>query len=586
MTSLPLLLLLFSQAAPAPQEEPCTEGRISHVFVDNHSIFDPASMPEGRWLRWSYRAANAVHVQTRREFIEGQLPFSPGDCFDAELARESARTLREFRFIAGADVFGVEQPDGTVHVVVDTHDEWTTKASVLLRFEHEIEFDGASIVEENFLGRGIAVGLFYTRRDGQRDAGMGLEVPRIRGSRWDGRLSVGTTRIGGRVEHLVIRPFIGERPGVALRQGVSHRRDFFNYVLDDGELSHLVVPVQEERLDLAMAQRSGGPGDLFVLGGGLSWERVGTGTVTEVQGVQGGDFDGRAPTDAERVRHLASQLGNRQALRASVLAGVRRLTFEERRGLDAVAGVQDLPFGYEALLTVGPSVAATGPGPSDVFTRVDLFGGAAPGEALAFGSLSAEARRRSDGRWRDVLVESRALAYHDVEGWGGPTLVLRGAAQLGLHTRAPFQLVLGGPDGVRGYSDAELPGGRRVVGSAEGRWVLPGPFPELVDLGLTVFGDAGRVWPGDAPFGRDSGWRSAVGAGLRFGFPAGSSSVVRVDVVVPVDGATAARPLLRISAREWIGLLDDGRNPQLRRSRRSGLGTDFTGIAREQRPPG
>ncbi len=585
--TLSALLLLFQISVPPPGPGICPDGRITHVFIDNHSIFDPASMPEDGRIRWAYRLANTVHMRTRAEFIQDQLLFRKGDCYDPEIVEESARLLREFRFIAGADAFAVEQPDGNHHVIVDTHDEWTTKLALIARFDQGLQLDGAQIIEENFLGRGIAVGAFYRQRDERRDLGLGLEIPQIRQSRWDGHVGIGVTRIGEVVEQAFIRPFPGERPGTAFRERAFHRRDFFNYVLPgDHQYSHLVVPLQEEHVQVAMARRSSWSDGLVTFGTGLSYERVGGGSAEEVEGVTRGDFGDREPVDAELSHPLLPHLANRQALRLSILGGTRNVRFAQRRGLDPVRGVQDIPLGHELLVTVGPSIGSTGVGAGpDIFSSVEFFAGADSGETMGFIGISGEGRWETADDWRDILVEGWALAYRETAGLGGPVLVLRGATHAGWSTASPFQLVLGGPEGVRGYSDWDHPGGRRVVFSGESRWRLSTPYPDFADFGLTLFGDVGRMWAGDAPFGRDSGWRSTAGGGLRVGFPAGSSSVIRFDLAWPLEGQDRS-PILRISAREWIGLLDDNRSLQLLRSRRSGLTTDFTGVARERRPPG
>lgn len=577
----------------SPGDDSCAGGRISHVFIDNHSIFDPSAIPDDGKVRWAYTLANRVHMRTREEFIRNELLFREGDCFDTGLVQESARALRAFRFIAGADVYGVSQPDGTTHVVVDTRDEWTTKLALSARFDDGIRFEGGYLVEENFLGRGIALGAFYLERDQRRDVGGLLAVPRIRHSRWDGRLSAAATRIGGSLEQAVIHPFTGEHPGVGLRQTLAVRRDLFSYLLPGGsELSHVVIPLQEERAELGLARRVGAPGHLFLYGGGLTFERVGLGSPDEAEAVRGGSYGDRVPAAPELASALEGQLHDRQALRLNILLGYRGIRFVERRGYDAVTGLQDLPLGREATFTVGHSLGSTQTDqPGDLFSRVDLFRGGSVGPLLAFLSLSSEGRRRQGSasggnRWRDVLAEARGLAYWHPSPDRSTTLVLQVAAQGGWHTDSPFQLSLGGPDGVRGYSETDHPGGRRFVASLEGRWELPGPFPDLFDVGATAFTDAGRMWAGDVPFGQNSGWRTTVGAGLRLGFPTGSSRVIRIDVAVPTDAGVPHRPILRISAREWIGLLEDTRNVQLLRSRRSGLSSDFTGVAQERRPPG
>lgn len=585
--TLSTLLLLLQVTGPLPEAPSCPNGEITHVFIDNHSIFDPASMPEDGRIRWAYRLANTLHLRTRADFIEDQILFQEGDCFDQEVVDESARLLREYRFIAGADAFAVEQPDGSVHVIVDTNDEWTTKLAILARFDQGLELDGAQLIEENFLGRGIALGAFYLERDERRDLGLGLEVPQIGKSRWDGHLGLGATRIGEVVEQAFIRPFSGERPGTAFRQRIFHRRDLFNYVLPDNEqYSHLVVPLQEEHIQLAAARRIPWSDGLVTIGGGLSYERVGGGSADQVEGITRGDFANREGVGVELSDPLLPHLANRHALRIGILAGTRSLRFAQRHGLDPVRGVQDIPLGHEVLLTVGPSIGSTGAGASsDIFSDLEVFAGVGTGSTLGFIGVSAEARWETRGAWRDVLLDGWGLAYHEMASLGDPVVVFRAATHAGWSTSSPFQLVLGGPDGVRGYSDWDHSGGRRIVFSGESRWSLSTPYPDFADFGVTLFGDVGQMWAGDAPFGRDSGWRSTVGGGLRVGFPAGSSSVIRFDLAWPLEGQDRT-PVLRISAREWIGLLDDNRNPQLLRSRRSGLTTDFTGVARERRPPG
>lgn len=102
---------------------------------------------------------------------------------------------------------------------------------------------------------------------------------------------------------------------------------------------------------------------------------------------------------------------------------------------------------------------------------------------------------------------------------------------------APFQLALGGANGVRSHVDYELPAARTLVMRVEEQW-NPGLFEPNADVGLTFFADVGRGWAGAVPFGTDSGWRHGAGAGLRLGFPAGTGTVLRVEVAWPTsDGA-------------------------------------------------
>jgi hypothetical protein len=106
----------------------------------------------------------------------------------------------------------------------------------------------------------------------------------------------------------------------------------------------------------------------------------------------------------------------------------------------------------------------------------------------------------------------------------------------------------------------------------EDRLVLPWPPPTDVDLGLTVFSDIGRVWPGDVPFGVDSGWKAGVGFGLRIGFPPRTRNVWRTDIVFPV-GAGGGDPIFRVTF-ELNRLRTGFFTPDVLRSRRLNLGPD------------
>jgi hemolysin activation/secretion protein len=109
----------------------------------------------------------------------------------------------------------------------------------------------------------------------------------------------------------------------------------------------------------------------------------------------------------------------------------------------------------------------------------------------------------------------------------------------------PYQVALGGEEGVRGYNEEDLPTGTTFVASQEARVNLPW-FRPAVGLGLTGFFDVGRGWAEEVPFGMETGWRTAVGGGIRIAFPAGSGTVTRLEIAWPIDAARGDRgPVIR-----------------------------------------
>lgn len=583
---LPLILLtLFPLAEP-----PCPEGVVSHVFVDNHSIFDAPSLPDNPRVRWIYRAANRIHVRTRPSFIRGEVLLGPGDCLNEALVAESARILRSFQFIADADVFGVRQPDGTHHLIVETRDEWTTKTAGDVSFRGGIRLTEFSVVEENLFGRGLTLGVFMLDDEVVRERGGLLRVPRVGRRNWDLDLSAARTRVGTSWKQGWVHPFMGEVGTLAFRQSAQRTAGEFAWVLPRGSQNqHLVAPIETGGAEVVLARRIGTPGSYLVVGGGWSREWMRPGDRTQIEGVRRGDFDVRYPVDPQVQRSLEEELTHRDVDRLHWMGGVRRVRYVSLRNLDAIAGLQDVPLGTELLVSVSPTLVVR-EGGHDRLLRGELFWGAHEAPFVVQARAVLEGRDRpttvespgTEGRFHDVIAGAYLLVYRVHEAPSSRTQVVRVGADGGWQTKHPFQLTLGGPSGVRGLDLHDEPGSRRIVVSIEDRIRLRSPLPDMFDLGTTLFMDAGRILPGQRPWEEDSGWRTSLGIGLRLGFPAGSASVIRMDIAVPMQGS-GRRPVVNIHARDWLGLEDALRRLDLDRSRWHGVGLRFPGVA--QRGP-
>src|SRR5690606_37435690 len=108
------------------------------------------------------------------------------------------------------------------------------------------------------------------------------------------------------------------------------------------------------------------------------------------------------------------------------------------------------------------------------------------------------------------------------------------------------------------------------------RFYIGWPWPNVLDLGGTVFVDGGRVWPGDAPFGVDSGWRASAGLGIRASFPSGSRSTYRIDIAWPIERGVDLGGFHRtLSIGESRGLFARTADVQLDRSRTQDVGGDL-----------
>ncbi|MFW6078779.1 MAG: BamA/TamA family outer membrane protein [Gemmatimonadota bacterium] len=594
-----------SDSAPRAEDGACETGRIEHIFIDNHSIFDATDSEAVEQLRFAHRLANALHVRTRAAVIRRELLFREGDCLDPLLLAESERLLRRLPFLSRVDVFVVEQPEGartvdadddeaggnvdadggdpaseSVHVVVDTQDEWSTQVDLRVRWDDGPDFQGAALRETNLLGTGRLIGLFYHERGVTQDYGGTLHDPQLAGTRWDLTLSGGRTRAGNFASQRLAYPFVGETGRWAARQSYLRRDRFFDHVVGDsppGE-RHLLVPYLEESWDVAGVRRFGEPGRLTMVGAAVAGRRIRfPGGLDAARLTLGDDFDAREPAPAELAAPLADQMHPLDNLRAYLLLGRRDIRWVQRRGIDSFRGEQDIRLGRSASLAVGRSLPF-GDRDDDLFATIGLYGGFERGRTLGAARLRLDARHDFDApggsaAWEDVLAEAELFAYWRSASPPGHTLVARAAAAGGWNARLPFQLTLGGPRGVRGFGDERFPGGRRVVLTLEDRIHFGWPAPDVLDLGATVFADVGRVWPSGVPYGRDSGWRASAGLGLRGAFPARGRTTYRIDVATPIGGAGWSWRDVRllISVGETHGLAAPFGDRQMLRSRQDGI---------------
>ncbi|HEX6939165.1 MAG TPA: hypothetical protein VF158_07105 [Longimicrobiales bacterium] len=587
--ALPLLFLaparLSGQGPPdsVPPSRPaaassCESGIVSIVFVDNHSIFDTSDLRRERRFDWAYRLANALHVRTRREVIERELLVRPGDCLDPMLLEESERLLRAYPFLSRVDIFAVPQPDGTHHVVVDTQDEWSTQLDLRVGVDDGLEFEGVRLRELNLLGTGRLLEFFYLERDANREYGFGYETPQLFRTRWDMRLAAGRTRAGSFLRQSIAYPFVGEAGRWAARQALRRQDRFFDYALDGDIEEHLLLPVREQAVELAVVGRSGRVGALTTFGAAVSRQALSyPGGVAAIERSIGDAYDSIATADDAAIAAVRRQMTELDALRVTALLGRRNIAWVTRRGFDSMRGAQDIALGFDVEAAVGVAFPAGSGG--RLVAGLDAYGAHELGNLFLAADLRVDARRargaENGGGWEDVLADGELLAYWRPAALARHTFLLRGAGTGAWQTRTPFQLTLGGDFGLRGYDRYRLPGGRRLLFSLEDRVYFGWPFRDVLDLGGTLFVDVGRVWPGDAPFGVDSGWRAAAGLGVRGAFPAGGRTTYRIDLAWPVTHGASWRDLrLIVSIGELLGLDARARAERAPQFRQLGLAGD------------
>ena len=516
-------------------EAACPSGVVARVEILSHSIYGPEAVERARFP-WAYRLANSLHVSTRPDRIRAEIVVSEGDCLNLDALEESERLVRELVFVARARVTASTEPGGGRVVLVETWDEWSTRAGLNLSIENELRFEGAFASERNLLGRGLFGILSWRRFEERRDLGARFGTTSFLGTRVDAAVGGGTTRTGQFFNSVFSYPFVGEEGRVSAGVRAISRDLEKAYVTDDTKAySHVLLPLEDRRFEATLLRRWGEPGSLLLLGGEFCLLRrrvVGTPTAAFAN-----DFDDPVPAPDSFAIQLKSQASPPSYARVGVRVGVRKLAFRPHGGIDLVSGVQDIATGTELTLVLGRTFATWEGASLDTYGGAEAFAGLTRGPLTAQTTISAEGRRmdrvaEGGDRLRDLSARADVRLY-----LAAPAHTF--AAQLryrgGWRADEVFQLRLGGVEGVRGFVDNEKPVNQLLVIRFEERW-NPRPVGRAADVGFTVFGDVGRGWAGTAPFSADTSWESAVGAGLRLGLPAGTGSNLRVEVAWPVGG--------------------------------------------------
>ena len=544
-----LPLALAAGASRLAAQDACDGRPIRTIRIDPRAIFSADDSLIPRFVRG---LGNAVHWQTREAVVRLDLLFAVGDACDPRRLRETERLLRARPYIRSAQVVATPTGDGGVAVLVTTHDE--------LSIEGHVQVAGpgfplrhVSLGEENVLGRGLRFQTQYSN-EGRRPSFYANALdPHFLDRRLELEVEGGKSEVGPVAEETIRRAFESDFDRVAWRESLRYRKEPFALV--SSSLGTVLQPLVAMGADVGVAARFGEPGRLHILGLALSAERL---------HVESAPLAPTPDLDSAAAAQLGGRFEERRRVRANLFLGARTVRFEPRRGVDAVHALEDVPVGTQAGMVLGKSMFGGGGLQHDWFAAMELQTGTDVGPRfLLFSRAKIEGRYlTSAGRWDGVLADAQLLVY-SIEP--RVTTVVSAEAAGGWETRIPFQLLLAGPDGIRGYGSSALPAGRRIVLRAERRYLL-GSVLGFADAGAAVFAETGRGWTGDAAFGENSGMIGTVGVGLRLAAPRGSRRTYRLDLAVPVTGGFS--PELRLAIGQQFGIFH-GEPQDVVRSRES-----------------
>jgi outer membrane protein assembly factor BamA len=488
------------------QERGARIGRI-HILVDE--VFE-----ESLSLSAPYRLVNTLHVATREQTVSQQLLFRQGDTFNRRVLDETARLLREQRYLSDASIETASyNTDNTVDVIVRVHDVWTLSPGLSFGRKGGENSSKVKFEDTNFLGLGKQISLSRSQDVDRTAWRLGYVDPHVLGSWWRLAAAHSSLSDGSDDEFSIGRPF---------------------YSLD----SRWSAELSATDADTTTARYS--------LGKQVGQFDMQSQTLSLAGGISEGLHDGWTQRYLYGVRYDNRSFATNRADPAALLPEDRRYTYPyvgvqwiedayiRTRNLDQIGRVEDLHLGRSLLLTAGWASSALGSSRNALM----LSGSGAAGVELTdkqylIGSFGFDSRVEGGGVRNGKLDLGSRYYLRQSEH-----RVLFGAleATWTSHLDAETQLLLGGDNGLRGYPLRYQAGSSRAMLTLEQRFYTDWQPLKIANVGAAIFADAGRTWGHDAFAKAPAGWLTDVGLGLRLGSArSGLGNVLHIDLAFPLD---------------------------------------------------
>jgi outer membrane protein assembly factor BamA len=494
--------------------------RIGEIRFNERDIFDTEGADEDTAMS---RLGNRLHITTRRSTVEDQLLFKSGDLYQPGLLEESARILRDTRYLRDALIRPVAFHDGVVDVEVTTQDVWTFNPGISFGRKGGANSSGFELEELNFLGTGTQLGVGF-KSDVDRDSKMIHYRDRQLGSSWWDLDTAYSDNSDGRLAEFTLEhPFysLGSHWAGGLTL-VDDQRTDSRY--DLGEVVDQFAT--HEKFSTIYFGHSAGLQDGWArrYSVGLTYEDHAFGTVPGA---------GSAPALLPSDRTLVYPWIGAEWVQDE---------FRTARNRDQIEKTEDYSLGWHARAQLGYAAESLGSDRNSVM----LAGGVTKGLSLSerqsmFFGVDTRGRLES-GEIAGGLLTADARYYFRQSP--RRVLVLNLSATAGSNLDADQQVLLGGDNGLRGYPLRYQSGEGRWLFTAEQRlfsnWY---PF-QLFNVGGAVFYDMGASWGRD-PLGTPSqGLLRDVGFGLRLGSSRSAlGNVLHIDVAYPLDGDSSVHSI-------------------------------------------
>ncbi len=512
------LLSLSATAAEAPVDSlpsgPELERAgaiVGEIYIDAQNIFDLNDPRENKAL---YRAANAVHIQTRQGVIRQRLLFRSGDLYSERLLQESERILRAARYLYDASVRPIAWHDGRVDILVTTRDVWTLNPGISFGRRGGANSYGFELEELNLFGTGTALSLSHKSTVDRDTNEIEYINPHIGGT-WASLLARYANNSDGSSHVFALdRPFYALDTRWAAGVAVSDN-ERVDSLYDRGKI------VDAFQVNQRVAGASWGWSRGLQNGWARRW-RVGW------------TFDDRefAPAPGWNGALVPE---DRKLVYPWISFDLIQDDFTKYLNHDQIGRTEDFHLGTSWQALLGWSDTAFGADRNALIFGTTLSHGMAPSEATTLLLSGSFGGRLESGELKNTLFDASARYY--VQQSSRRLFFASVQATVGHDLDLDQQVLLGGDNGLRGYPLRYQAGTARALATVEQRYFTNWYPWRLFRVGGAAFIDVGRTW-GDTPVNTPSlGLLKDIGIGLRLASTrSGLGNVIHVDLAFPLDG--------------------------------------------------
>ncbi len=481
------------------------EGKIiKNITIIRKNVFENT---ENEKLPFYFRWANKLHIRTRRSVIAGELLFKTGEPLEIDKIIESARNIRFRRFIG--EVFIIAAPNGGdgVDITVTTIDNWTTKLALVLEKGGGDYIIGASMAEDNLFGYGRFVQLAGSVSDDNEGYTVFFGDDRIGRTRWAGSFLFSDFTLSRSVLLSLAKPqySLDTRFGISSRflgvDGVSRLYsggdEFFRYKRTFNNLAvNAIYSIgREKRINIL---------------GSYNYE----------------DLDYSPYYENFHVYdHLIPSSETRSYPSAGVGASI--IKYDLGRYLDEAGTPEDLTLGGSTSLAIGRSLPQFGADYIGTAFAANASFLVKPFKKVFIGGRENVNWWYHKGARELISYKTEAVLY--VKTVNTQVLAVRGVSNFAWRQRPGYQVILGGTNGLRGYSSFSFEGQKSALGNMEYRFYIPLEIL-TVRVGGVMFFDIGNVWSEGEEITLNN-MKSNIGIGLRLGLTKSSTArVLRFDI--------------------------------------------------------